>query len=351
MFVDRVIITVKAGDGGNGCVAFRREKYIPKGGPAGGDGGNGGSVIAVAEEGLSTLYDFKGRTAIEAPSGEAGRGTQQHGAMGEDYLLRLPPGTQIFNDETGELVHDLKPGERVIIAQGGRGGFGNEHFKTSTNQTPRQAEPGEKGQTFRARFELKLIADVGIIGKPNAGKSTLLAATTRATPKIGAYPFTTLSPQLGIAEVDGTRRLVLADIPGLIEGAAHGAGLGLEFLRHVERTRVLVHLLDVAPEDGSSPANNYREVRKELEQHSAALMERQELVVLSKLDLLPDEKAREKAVKKLCKELDLDLRRDVMSISAATGDGLKPLMQRLWTLVHPMNDAPAGWKTPVGESV
>jgi GTP-binding protein len=344
VFVDRVILNLKAGDGGDGCVAFRREKYIPKGGPAGGDGGDGGSVILVAEEGLSTLYDYKGRTNVEAQRGEHGRGTQQHGANGEDLLLRLPPGTQVYNDETGELIHDLKPGERIPIAKGGRGGFGNEHFKTSTNQTPRQAEPGEPGQAFRARLELKLIADVGIIGKPNAGKSTLLAATTRATPKIANYPFTTISPQLGIAEVDPARRLVLADIPGLIEGASTGSGLGHEFLRHVERTRVLVHLLDVLPSDESDPAENYRTVRQEIESYSSALGERQELIVLSKLDLLPDEKEREKAVKKLCKDLDLDMRRDVMAISSATGHNLKPLLERLWDMVHPRKAEPAGWK-------
>ncbi|MDX2146781.1 MAG: GTPase ObgE [Planctomycetota bacterium] len=344
VFVDRVIIQLKAGDGGKGCVSFRREKYVPKGGPDGGDGGDGGSVIAQGEEGMSTLYDLKFHEALRAENGEPGMGSQCHGRNGKDLILRVPPGTQIYDDERDVLVADVGPNERVVIAKGGRGGFGNEHFKGPTNQAPREAQPGEPGHGFRARLELKLIADVGIVGKPNAGKSTLLAALTRATPKIADYPFTTLSPQLGIAEV-GSRRLVLADIPGLIEGAADGAGLGHEFLRHIERTRVLVHLLDASPSDGTTPAENYRVVREELKRYSTELGNKPELVVLSKLDLL-EEKDRERAVKKLCKELDLDARKDVLAISAAAKLNLKPLLERLWMMVHPTADALPGWKSP-----
>jgi GTP-binding protein len=346
MFVDRAIITVRAGRGGSGKVSFRREKAEPKGGPNGGDGGDGGSVVLKAEEGMSTLYDFRGNPLWLAKDGEGGGLKQCHGKNALDLVIKLPPGTLVFNHDTGELMHDLRPGEELVIAQGGRGGFGNEHFKSSTNQTPRKATPGEPGQEFQLRLELKLIADVGLIGKPNAGKSTLLAALTRATPKIAPYPFTTLAPQLGIAEVDATRRIVLADIPGLIEGAARGAGLGHDFLRHVERTRVLVHLLDIRPEDQSDPAENYRMIRRELAAYSPALADKPELVVLNKLDLLSSDSERTSAVKKVCADLELRAGKDVLAISGATREGLRPLLERVWLMVHPKNEAVEGWKTP-----
>lgn len=349
MFVDRALIRVKAGDGGNGKVSFRREKFVPKGGPDGGNGGKGGDVILQAESGLATLYDFKFQREWAAQNGEHGGKKQCSGLAGQDLIIRLPAGTLIFDDDTGELIHDLKPAERIVIARGGRGGFGNEHFKRSTNQTPRQAEPGEKGEGRSLRLELKLIADVGIIGVPNAGKSTLLAALTRATPKIADYPFTTLSPQLGIAEVDPSRRLVLADIPGLIEGASGGAGLGHEFLRHIERTRVLLHLLDVAPMDESDPASNYRVVRRELAEYSPALAEKPELIVFNKLDLLPDERERRDRVNAICRELSLSPERDTLAISAAARDGLRPLLERLWTLVHPRGEGVETWKAAPAE--
>lgn len=350
MFVDRAIIIVKAGSGGRGCVAFRREKYEPKGGPAGGDGGDGGSVILQAEDGLHTLYDFRANPMCAAQDGEPGRGKQCHGANGADMVIRLPPGTQVYNNTTGELIHDLKPGERVAIAKGGRGGYGNEHFKTSTNQAPRKATPGGPGQRFEVRLDLKLIADAGFVGLPNAGKSTLLAALTRATPKIANYPFTTLAPNLGIAEVDATRRIVLADIPGLIEGASEGAGLGHDFLRHVERTRVIVHLLDAVPEDGSDPAENYRIVRKELAGYSQALAEKPELIALNKTDLLTSDKDRAKALKKLCKDLDLQPERDVLEISGATQRGLRPLLDRLWNMLHAPSEKQENWKPQTTDS-
>lgn len=345
MFVDQALITVKAGDGGNGCVSFRREKYVPKGGPDGGDGGRGGSVIFAAEDGMNTLFDFRGNPEWKAKDGGPGTGKQCHGADADDLVIRVPPGTLIFDAESGALLADLKPGERSVIAKGGKGGFGNEHFKSSTNQTPRTAQPGYKGEFFRLRLELKLIADVGLVGMPNAGKSTLLAALTRATPKIGDYPFTTLSPQLGIAELDPKRRIVFADIPGLIEGASRGAGLGQDFLRHIERTRVIVHLLDVRPPDGSDPADNYRTIRKELAEYSAALADKQELVVLNKMDLLPNDEARSEATSDLCGALGLHQTREVLAISGAAALGLRPLLERLWSMLHPRGETQEGWKS------
>lgn len=342
VFVDRAVITVRAGAGGPGKVSFRREKYIPKGGPDGGDGGRGGDVIVVADEGLSTLYDFRHQVVWAARDGEPGGSSQMAGKDAPPLEIRLPPGTLIFDDQTGELVHDLKPGDRVVVARGGNGGFGNEHYKTSTDQTPKHAHPGFPGEERRLRLELKLIADVGIVGLPNAGKSSLLAALTRAHPKIADYPFTTLAPQLGIAELDPSRRIVLADIPGLIEGAARGAGLGHDFLRHIERTRVIVHLLDAVPLDGSDPADNYRTIRRELSQYSSALAEKPELVALNKIDLLPPEEVASLA-RRLARELDLDPRENVMTISAAAGTNLRPLLERLWAMLHPRAEASA-WR-------
>ncbi|GMV24976.1 MAG: GTPase Obg [Phycisphaerae bacterium] len=343
MFVDRAIITVRAGKGGDGCVAFRREKGEPKGGPNGGDGGKGADVVLVAEDGMHTLYDFRGVPALEAKDGDPGGGKQCHGADAPDLIVKLPPGTLVYNDQTGELMTDLKPADRVVIAKGGKGGWGNEHFKSSTNQTPRRATPGAPGESFRLRFELKLIADVGFVGLPNAGKSTLLAALTRATPKIADYPFTTLSPQLGICELDAMRRIVMADIPGLIEGAAQGAGLGLDFLRHIERTRVLVHLLDAQPPDGTTPAQNYRTVRHELTQYSEALASKPELIVLNKIDLLMPEEV-EAAVKSLARELDVDPRVGVLAISGAANTNLRPLLDKLWAMLHPAGGGVEHWK-------
>ncbi len=344
MFVDRAIITVQGGQGGAGSVSFRREKFDPKGGPDGGDGGKGGDVIIVAEEGMSTLYDFRSQPEWAAEPGEAGGKKQCHGKNARDIEIKLPPGTMIFNDETGDLMHDLKPGERIVIAKGGKGGWGNEHFKSSTNQAPKYSTPGEPGQRFRVRLELKLIADVGLVGLPNAGKSTLLKALTRANPKIANYPFTTLSPQLGIAEVDPARRIVLADIPGLIEGASQGAGLGHDFLRHIERTRIIVHILDVHPDNGQSPAANYKRIRHELGQYSVALAEKREIIALNKLDLIPDQKDRDKAVKELCKELGLNPKRDVLQLSGAAAIGLDTLLKRLWDELNPSKGPLPGWK-------
>ncbi len=349
MFVDRVVIQVKAGKGGDGRVSFRREKFEPKGGPNGGDGGKGGDVVAVAEEGLSTLYDLKLQGVWAAENGEDGGIKQLHGRNGKDLIIRLPPGSVLYDHDTGQLLHDLGPKDTFVVARGGKGGFGNEHFKSPTHQTPRTATAGEEGQRINLRIELKLIAEVGLVGMPNAGKSTLLKALTRANPKIADYPFTTLSPQLGIAEVGPQRRIVLADIPGLIEGASRGAGLGHEFLRHVERTKVLVHLLDCAPPDGSNPADNYRAVRRELREYSLELSERPELVVLNKLDQLEDAQARDRALRDLCRDLELQPGRDAMGISGAAALGLGELLERLWSMLHPRRESVPGWKVGAAE--
>lgn len=334
MFIDEAVITVKAGDGGKGCVSFRREKYIPKGGPDGGNGGDGGNVVFVADENVNTLLDFRGTHHWRAQSGEAGRSKQQSGLAGQDLVIRVPPGTMIFDATTDELLADLGHGAQAVIARGGKGGWGNEHFKSSINQAPKTADPGEPGEQKRLRLELKLIADVGLIGMPNAGKSTLLSTLTAARPKIADYPFTTLVPQLGIAELGPERRLVIADIPGLIEGASRGAGLGHEFLRHVERTRVLVHLLDAAPTDGSNPADNYRTIRAELAGYSPMLAEKDELIVLNKIDLLPEGEVKA-AVARLRADLQLGRDDEVLAISGATHAGTRELLETLWSLLRP----------------
>lgn len=343
MFVDQALIEVRAGKGGDGCVSFYRGAYVPKGGPDGGDGGRGGDVILVADPGLNTLIDFKGVRHWHAQNGEQGRGKQQFGKAGADKTIRVSAGTMIFNDDTGELIHDMQAGESVVIARGGRGGFGNEHFKSSTNQTPRRADPGAPGEEFSLRLELRLIADVGIVGLPNAGKSTLLAALTRAHPKIADYPFTTLSPQLGIAEIDRERRIVLADIPGLIDGAAQGAGLGHDFLRHIERTRVIVHLIDPLPQ-GSTPAESYRLIRQELEAYSTELAEKPELIAVNKTDLFGDESGLNDLIQGFRAALRLGGGVEVRAISAASSAGLRELLETLWTMLRGRTHVESGWK-------
>lgn len=331
VFVDEATIHVKAGDGGNGCVSFRREKYVPKGGPDGGDGGNGGSVVFVADPNKNTLLDFAGKHHWHAPSGKAGQGKKKDGRSGEDLVVPVPPGTVVLDIDKGLTIADLDaPGKRVVIARGGKGGRGNWHFRSPTTQAPRYAEPGEPGEERNLKLELKLIADVGLVGMPNAGKSTLLASASAARPKVADYPFTTLEPQLGIVELPGDRRMVLADIPGLIEGARHGAGLGHAFLRHIERTKIIVHLLDLFPIDGSSPADNYRTIRRELEAFSRALGDKLEIVVANKIDLAPEDEAIA-AVRKLKRSLR---GRTVLAISGATRRGVPQLMETVWKRLH-----------------
>jgi len=333
MFVDEAIIHVKAGDGGAGCVSFRREKFVPRGGPDGGDGGNGGSVIFVADPNKNTLLDFKGRHHWHAPRGQAGMGKKMAGVSGDDLVIHVPPGTVVIDKDHGSALVDMDtPGKRVTIAKGGHGGRGNWHFKSPTNQAPRYAEPGREGQERNLKLELKLIADVGLVGMPNAGKSTLLSVISAARPKIADYPFTTLEPQLGIVELGRDRRIVVADIPGLIEGAQHGAGLGHAFLRHIERTKIIVHLLDLFPLDGSDPAENYRKIRGELEAFSPELAQKREVIAANKMDLATDDGD---ALDKLMEALP---EREIFAISGATRQGIDPLLEELWRMLH----APSG---------
>ena len=323
MFIDRAQIWVKAGDGGHGCVSFRREKFIPKGGPDGGDGGRGGNVYFEAAENLDTLLDFAGKHHWQARNGRPGSGNNKFGANGEDLIIKVPPGTLIYDTDLDLLLKDMnETGMKVRVCLGGRGGKGNKAFATSTNQTPRNVEPGKKGQERNIRLELKLIADVGLVGLPNAGKSTLISRCSAARPKIADYPFTTLEPVLGIVELSDYRRFVMADIPGLIEGASDGAGLGHDFLKHIERTTILVHILDIMPTDGSDPAENYKAIRNELQQHSKALARKQEIIVANKTDLDPDGK--------IVTGLKQQLQQEIHPISAVTGSGIKELSEFLW---------------------
>ncbi len=294
--VDEVEITVTAGNGGNGCVGFRREKFIPLGGPDGGDGGNGGSIWLLADENLNTLVDFRHQKRFQAQRGENGRGRQMYGKAGEDLVITVPVGTQVTNIATDEVIGDLtRHGERLLVAQGGKGGLGNMHFKSSTNRSPRQSTPGTAGEERDLRLELKLLADVGLLGFPNAGKSTLIRAVSAATPKVADYPFTTLYPNLGVVSVEPARSFVIADIPGLIEGAADGAGLGALFLRHIQRTGLLLHLVEIEPLDGSSASEQVRAIEHELAKFDAGLMEKPRWLLFNKADLLTAEDAREQA--------------------------------------------------------
>ncbi len=328
MFVDQADIQVLAGDGGRGCVSFRKEKYVPLGGPDGGDGGDGGAVHLEATPGVDTLLDMVGRHHWRAEPGENGMGKKKAGRDGADLVIRVPPGTLVYDKTSGLLIADLKqPGQRVRVARGGKGGKGNIHFVTPVRQAPDFAEPGQKGQVRELHLELRLIADVGIVGLPNAGKSTLLSRLSAARPKIADYPFTTLMPQLGIAELDAERRLVIADIPGLIEGASEGAGLGLDFLRHIERTRVLVHLIDILPVDETRPIDAYRQIRAELEAYSPKLAAKPEILVANKMDLA----GASEALADLRSELP---GKQVFALSAVAGTGLRPLLEALWQAVQ-----------------
>jgi len=290
-FVDEAVIDVHAGDGGNGSASFRREKYVPRGGPDGGDGGRGGSIHVVADRNINTLIDYRYARIFRAQRGENGRGADQYGKGGEDVVLRVPVGTTITDDDSGERIADLaKDGERACVAKGGKGGLGNLHFKSSTNRAPRQFTPGEKGEHRRLRFELKVLADVGLLGLPNAGKSTLIRAISAARPKVADYPFTTLAPNLGVVRTDTNRSFVVADIPGLIEGAAEGAGLGHQFLRHLSRTRLLLHVVDIAPPDPEAdPVHDARAIVRELRKYDETLHAKPRWLVLNKLDLVPED--------------------------------------------------------------
>jgi GTP-binding protein len=320
MFVDRVTIYVKGGDGGAGCCSFRREKYVPKGGPDGGDGGDGGDVIVRAVGDADSLADIANCKHWRADAGGRGGSDNCHGAKADDLIIPVPPGTLIYDRDRGHVLRDLTAiGEEVVVARGGRGGRGNKAFASPTNRAPRQTQPGTPGEERWIVLELKVIADVGLVGLPNAGKSTLLSRLTHAQPEIADYPFTTKHPNLGIVAIGGEQVFVLADLPGLIEGAHSGVGLGHEFLRHVERTRVLVHLVEPLPADGSDPLQNYRVVRNELELHSAELMHKPEIVAVSKAELTGSAAVRER--------LEQQLGRPVFAVSAVTGEGLSQLVR------------------------
>lgn len=323
MFVDRVEIRVEAGKGGDGCLSFRREKFVPRGGPDGGDGGDGGSIIIAAEAGVDSLAPLAHRKHWRAPSGDRGGPANCAGRSAEDLLIEVPPGTIVYDRRGGFVLKDLNaPGERLIAARGGKGGKGNARFKSATNRAPREFTPGEDGEDRDLLLELKVIADVGLIGKPNAGKSTLLSRVSRAHPEIADYPFTTKYPNLGLVQVGPERSFVMADIPGLIEGASEGVGLGHEFLRHVERAGILVHLVEPEPVDGSDPLANYRAIRNELRLYDARLAARPEIPVLTKAEL----PGALEASRKLSEALGYE----VLAVSAVTGAGLDQL---LYTIV------------------
>jgi GTP-binding protein len=328
MFIDRVVVKVKAGDGGSGITSFRREKFVPMGGPDGGDGGRGGDIIIVGDSNLSTLLDYTYRDSWTAPSGDHGSGSNRSGRSGLDVVMPVPVGTVIKDLETMELLGEvLEPGERIVVAQGGRGGKGNSYFASATHQSPREYQPGEDGQSRTLELELKLIADVGLVGQPNAGKSTLLSVISAAHPKIGDYPFTTLTPNLGVVQLSDGRTFVVADLPGIIEGAHEGRGLGLQFLRHIERTRVLAFLIPIDAMDWQA---EYDQLRREVEAYSTELADKPHCVVFTKMDLLGDDTP---------PPIEAPDAFAVLAISAAAREGLDPLLAAWWSRLLDMKKA------------
>lgn len=331
-FIDEAIITVESGNGGKGCVSFRREKFLPRGGPDGGDGGKGGDVIFVSTYRKRTLHQFQYQKFWKAKNGKAGQGNRKTGKSGEDLIIEIPPGTLIHNNETGELLYDFtKPDETYVAAKGGRGGQGNSRFKTSTHQAPKFAQPGESGITIPIKLDLKLLADVGIVGLPNAGKSTLITAISSAKPKIGIYPFTTLSPHLGVVNTGFGEPFIIADIPGLITGAHKGVGLGTKFLRHIERTRILVHLIDVSALDPDDPLSALNAINNELLLYDKALIKKPQILVLNKMDL-PDSGRSANLFKTSLAD------REVYTISALTGTGIEKLTSKIVQLLNETSD-------------
>ncbi len=327
-FVDEAIITVQSGDGGRGCVSFRREKFVPRGGPDGGDGGKGGDVVLKATGRKHTLYHLQFKRLYKAGRGAHGQGSQKTGRSGANLVIEVPPGTIVKNAATGEVICDLdRDGARHVVARGGRGGLGNRRFRSSTNRAPRYAQPGEPGVTLDLKLELKLLADAGLVGLPNAGKSTLISAISAARPKIADYPFTTLTPNLGVVAPAGMEPFVVADIPGLIEGAHQGAGLGIRFLRHVERCSMVIHIIDAAAIDPENPLQAYRTINNELQSYSPELAAKPQLVVLNKLDL-PQAKTGAEA---FCQAMPEG---EIFTVSAATGQGLDKLVKYLGQLVQ-----------------
>jgi len=343
-FTDEAFIDVIAGDGGNGVASFRREKYVPRGGPDGGDGGRGGSVYAIADRNINTLIDYRYARIHRAKNGERGRGADQYGRAADDIVLRMPVGTVITDAETNELIADLSAdGLRALVARGGKGGLGNLHFKSSTNRAPRQHTDGEKGEQRRVRLELKVLADVGLLGMPNAGKSTLIRAISAARPKVADYPFTTLAPQLGVVRTDTNRSFVVADIPGLIEGAAEGAGLGHRFLRHLQRTRLLLHVVDIAPSD-TDPVHDARAIVRELGKFDPGLEDKPRWLVLNKLDLVPEDE-RDARIRSFVKAYRW--KGKVFGVAAINGEGCRELIYAVqdWLDAHPVEPAAVARET------
>jgi len=340
--VDEAEITVTAGNGGDGCIGFRREKFIPLGGPDGGDGGGGGDVWLQADENLNTLVDFRHQKLFKAQRGENGMGQQRYGKAGEDITITVPVGTVVINVGTDEVIGDLtEHGERLLVARGGQGGLGNMHFKSSINRSPRRATPGSEGEQRLLKLELKLLADVGLLGFPNAGKSTFIRAVSAATPKVADYPFTTLYPNLGVVSVEIGRSFVIADIPGLIEGASEGAGLGHQFLRHVERCRVLLHILDATFTTGPerTPLADFDIINRELKRYAPGLADKPQVVVLNKIDATASEDV--DVYRRMFSERGVEL----LTISAATGSGVSTVLEQLWSHLHP-SQAPSGGRKP-----
>jgi len=325
MFIDEAKITVKAGDGGHGCIAFRREKFVPRGGPSGGDGGDGGNIYLIADPQENTLLKFRYNHIFRAARGQHGQGSNKRGRNGEDLEIKIPLGTVVYDEESGETLHDFtEPNERICIAAGGRGGHGNAHFASSTNRAPQRAQDGHPGEGKNLRLELKLLADVGLVGYPNAGKSTLISRISAARPKIADYPFTTLEPQLGVVSIDIDKTFVVADIPGLIEGAHLGHGLGIQFLRHIERCRLLLHLVDVSVGSEHDPVEGYQAIEAELAEHNPELPKKPTIVVATKIDAAdPD---RLEKLESWCRQKALDMIR----ISSVTGEGLEDLKRRVF---------------------
>jgi GTP-binding protein len=325
MFIDEAKITVKAGDGGHGCIAFRREKFVPRGGPSGGDGGDGGNVYLISDPQENTLLKFRYNHIFRATRGQHGQGSNKRGRNGEDLEIKIPVGTVVFDDQTGEILHDFaKPNERVELVAGGRGGHGNAHFASSTNRAPQRAQDGLTGEEKTLRLELKLLADVGLVGYPNAGKSTLISRISAAHPKIAEYPFTTLEPSLGVVSVDIDKTFVVADIPGLIEGAHLGHGLGLQFLRHIERCRLLLHLVDISVGSENDPVQAYQSIKAELAQHNPELPLKPTIVVATKIDAADPAKLAE--LERWCRQNELEMIR----ISSVTGEGLQDLKHQVF---------------------
>lgn len=338
MFVDKAKIYVKGGDGGDGLVAFRREKYVPEGGPAGGDGGRGGDVIFRVDEGLRTLMDFRYQRHFKAQRGVKGRNKSQHGANAEHMIVRIPPGTILIDDDTQEIIADLtRHGQQVVVARGGRGGRGNTRFATAANTAPELAENGEEGQERYVVMELKVMADVGLVGFPSVGKSTLLSVVSAAQPKIGAYHFTTITPNLGVVDVGDGRSFVMADLPGLIEGASEGIGLGHEFLRHVERTRIIIHVVDMSGSEGRDPFEDWVMINDELKQYNANLVDRPQIVAANKMDM-PESEENLKAFREKVAELRPDL--EIMPISSLTRQGVQELLYRATDILDSIPVAP-----------